>query len=50
MEQFCWTDRVRKEEVLLRFEEERDILHTIKMRKANCIGHILRRKSSKSRY
>jgi hypothetical protein len=38
-----WTDRVRKEEVLLRVEEERNIVHTIKRMKANWIGHILRR-------
>jgi hypothetical protein len=30
-------------EVLHRVKEERDILHTIKQRKANWIGHILRR-------
>jgi hypothetical protein len=34
---------MRNEEVLLRVEEERDILHTIKRRKASWIGHILRR-------
>jgi hypothetical protein len=43
MEKISWTDRVRKEEVLHRVNEERKILHTIKRRKANCIGHILRR-------
>jgi hypothetical protein len=37
-----WTDRVRNEEVLQRVKEERNILHTIKRRKANWIGHILR--------
>jgi hypothetical protein len=36
----CWTDLVRNEEV----SEERNILHTIKRRKANWIGHILCRK------
>jgi hypothetical protein len=30
-----WTDRVRNEEVLHRVKEERNILHTIKRRKAN---------------
>jgi hypothetical protein len=30
-----WTDRVRNEEVLHRVKEERNILHTIKKRKAN---------------
>jgi hypothetical protein len=31
------------EDVLQRVKEERNILHTIKRRKANWIGHILRR-------
>jgi hypothetical protein len=35
---------VRNEEVLHRENEERNILQTIKRRKANWIGHILRRK------
>jgi hypothetical protein len=43
MEKISWTDRVRNEEVLQRVKEERNILHTIKRRKANWIGHILRR-------
>jgi hypothetical protein len=34
---------VRKEEVLLRVSEQRNILHEIRKRKANWIGHILRR-------
>jgi hypothetical protein len=34
---------VRNEEVLQRVKEERNILHTIKSKKANWIGHILRR-------
>jgi hypothetical protein len=34
---------VRNEEVLHTVKEERNILHTIKRRKANWIGHILRR-------
>jgi hypothetical protein len=34
---------VRNEEVLHRVKEERNILHTVKRRKANWIGHILRR-------
>jgi replicative superfamily II helicase len=42
MEKISWTDRVRNEEVLHRVKEERNIVHTIK-RKANWIGHILRR-------
>jgi hypothetical protein len=43
MEKISWTDRVRNEEVLHRVKEERNILHTVKRRKANWIGHILRR-------
>jgi hypothetical protein len=43
MEKISWTDRVRNEEVLHRVKEERNILLTIKRRKANWIGHILRR-------
>ena len=42
MEKISWTDRVRNEEVLHRVKEEGNILHTIKTRKANWIGHILR--------
>jgi len=38
-----WTDRVRSEEVLLRVKETRNILHEIRRRMANWIGHILRR-------
>ena len=34
---------MRNEEVLLRVNEQRNILHEIKKRKANWIGHILRR-------
>jgi len=33
---------VRNEEMLQRAKEERNILHTVKRRKANWIGHILR--------
>jgi hypothetical protein len=33
---------VKNEEVLLRVEEEKNFLNTIKRRKDNCIGHILR--------
>jgi hypothetical protein len=43
MEKISWTDRVRNEEVLHRVKEERNIVHTTKRRKANWIGHILRR-------
>ena len=38
MEKISWTDHVRNEEVLLRVKE-----HEISKRKANWIGHILRR-------
>jgi hypothetical protein len=43
MEKISWTDHVRNEEVLLRVKEQRNIVHEISNRKANCIGHILRR-------
>jgi hypothetical protein len=43
MEKISWTDHVRNEEVLLRVKEQRNILHEISKRKANKIGHILRR-------
>jgi hypothetical protein len=39
-----WTDHVRNEEVLLTVNEQRNIRHEISKRKANWIGHILRRK------
>jgi hypothetical protein len=41
--EISWPDRVRNDEVLHRVKEERKILQTIKRRKANWIGHILRR-------
>ena len=43
MEKISWTDHVRSEEVLLRVNEKRNILHEIRKRKANWIGHIIRR-------
>jgi hypothetical protein len=43
MEKISWSDHVRNEEVLLRVKEQRNILHEIRKRKANWIGHILRR-------
>jgi hypothetical protein len=43
MEKISWTDHVRNEEVLLRDSEQRNILHEIRKRKGNWIGHILRR-------
>jgi hypothetical protein len=50
-EMCCWrrmknisrTDHVRNEEVLQTVEEDRNILQTIKRRKATRMGHILRR-------
>jgi hypothetical protein len=43
MKKISWTDHVRNEEVLLGGKEQRNILHEIRKRKANWIGHILRR-------
>ena len=43
MEKISWTDHVRNEDVLLRVKEQRNIPHEIRKRKANWIGHILRR-------
>ena len=43
MEKISWTDHVRNEEVLLRVNEQRNIVHEIIRWKANWIGHILRR-------
>ena len=43
MEKISWTDHVRNEEVLFRVNEQRNNLHAIRKRKANWIGHILRR-------
>jgi hypothetical protein len=40
MEKASWTNRVR-DEVLPRVQEERNILQTIKRRKASWIGHVL---------
>jgi hypothetical protein len=41
--EISWTDHVRNEEVLLRVNEHRDILHETRKQKANWIGHILHR-------
>ena len=41
MEKISWTDHVRNEDVLARVNEQRNILHEIRKRKANWIGHIL---------
>jgi len=43
MEKISWTDHERNEAVLLRVKEQRNILPEISKRKANWIGHILRR-------
>jgi len=43
MGKISWTDHARNEEVLLRVKEQRNILREISKRKANWIGHILRR-------
>ena len=43
MGKISWTDHVRNEEVLLRVNEQRNILQEIRKRKANWTGHILRR-------
>jgi len=42
MEKISWIDHVRNEEVLLKVMVQRNILHEIRKRKANWIGHILR--------
>jgi hypothetical protein len=42
-EKISWTDHVRNEDVLLRVKEQRNVLHEIRKRKTNWIGHILRR-------
>ena len=41
MEKISWDDHVRNEEVLLRVKGQGNIVHEIRKRKANCIGHIL---------
>jgi hypothetical protein len=41
MEKISWTDHVRNEDVLLRVREQTNILHEIRKRKANWIGHVL---------
>jgi hypothetical protein len=42
MEKISWADRVNNEAVLHRVKKERNILYTIRRRKANWIRHILR--------
>jgi hypothetical protein len=41
MEKISWTDCVWNENILHRVKEERSILQTMKIRKANWIGHTL---------
>ena len=41
--EMSWTDHVRNEEVLLKVNEDRNIPHEIRKRKAIWIGHILHR-------
>jgi hypothetical protein len=43
VENISWNDHVRNVEVLLTVKEQRNILHEIRKRKANWIGHFLRR-------
>jgi hypothetical protein len=43
IEKISWTARVNNDAVLHRVKEERNILHTIRRRKANWVGHRLRR-------
>ena len=43
MEKISWTNHVTNEDVLLRVNEQRNILHEKRKRKANLFGHILRR-------
>ena len=43
VQKISWIDHVGNEEVLLRVNEQRNILREIRKRKANWIGHILRR-------
>ena len=42
MEKISWTDHVRYGELLLRVNEQRNVLHEIRKRKAKWIGYILR--------
>jgi hypothetical protein len=43
MGKISWTDHVRNKDILRRVKEQRNILHEIRKRKANWIGHILGR-------
>jgi hypothetical protein len=41
--EISWTDRIKNEEILQKSKEKGNIVHTIKGRNADWIGHILRR-------
>jgi hypothetical protein len=41
MEKIIWTDRVRNDKLLHGVKEDRNTLHTINIKKADWIGHIL---------
>jgi hypothetical protein len=41
MEKISWTDHVRNEDVLLRVNEQRNIVHEIRKWKANRVDHVL---------
>ena len=43
MEKIKWSEKVTNEQVFEHIGEKRTILNNILCRKANCIGHILRR-------
>ena len=43
MEKIIWSDRITNEEVLRRVDEKRTIIKEVTKRKANWVGHILRR-------
>jgi hypothetical protein len=43
MEKMSWMNCLNDKAVLHRVKEKRNILHTIRRRKANWIGHVLRR-------
>jgi hypothetical protein len=43
VKKISWTDLLRNEEVLQIVKKERNILQTIKRRKANWLGYMLRR-------
>jgi ribosomal 50S subunit-associated protein YjgA (DUF615 family) len=43
MEKISWTGHVNNEGILYRIKEERITVHKIRRRKADWIGHILRR-------